>query len=451
MSMMDMLRELAYGRGLFDYFWGFVFNSFFIQLIIGELIFSGPLQKRSESLIKPILLAIACSILSSAIYVPVYAIGDLVILSIGYYLLNFVCSIVFLRIAFIDDMNMLFLTAVSGYMTQHISSQICQLALWGISPRDWLAADGSDITIYGIFTVSIIVITYLTVYYVFGKRSRKIAFNSAVRRPYILLSVAALFTILFLSAIRDEHSDESFSLMAVSRLFSLFLCFLLLYLRSYIVERSEMQTERELMNQMYEIRMQQFEQSKESIELINLKCHDLRHQIENWEKSGHVPDKEELTEIRDAIGIYDSVVKTGNDTLDTLLTEKSIFCEKHDIRLSTIVDGSKLDFMTVGDLCSLFGNAIENAIEAVAELPKEDRVISFQVREKNSMLVINVDNYYRGNVDVSGGLPKSTKGDDRYHGFGTRSIRRIARKYGGDSVISVDDMFHLTVMLPLNR
>ena len=187
MSMMDMLRELAYGRGLFDYFWGFVFNSFFIQLIIGELIFSGPLQKRSESLIKPILLAIACSILSSAIYVPVYAIGDLVILSIGYYLLNFVCSIVFLRIAFIDDMNMLFLTAVSGYMTQHISSQICQLALWGISPRDWLAADGSDITIYGIFTVSIIVITYLTVYYVFGKRSRKIAFNSAVRRPYILL------------------------------------------------------------------------------------------------------------------------------------------------------------------------------------------------------------------------------------------------------------------------
>jgi sensor histidine kinase regulating citrate/malate metabolism len=154
--------------------------------------------------------------------------------------------------------------------------------------------------------------------------------------------------------------------------------------------------------------------------------------------------------MKNLIGIYDSRIKTGNDTLDIILTERSLYCEKEGIRLSCIADGEKLGFMTTGDICSLFGNAVENAIEAVSKLDNpEDRIISFQVREKSGMLVITVDNYYSGTLRVENGLPKSTKGDDDNHGFGMKSIRLVAEKYGGEVSVTVDDMFHLSVIIPL--
>jgi sensor histidine kinase regulating citrate/malate metabolism len=177
----------------------------------------------------------------------------------------------------------------------------------------------------------------------------------------------------------------------------------------------------------------------------------MRHQIEVWEHQGGRADPQELQRMKELIGIYDSAVKTGNETLDTILTERSLYCEKHGIRLSCIVDGSKLRFLSDGDICALFGNALENAIEAVSKLERpEDRNISFQVRENRGMLVITVDNYYAGTLRFDGPLPQTTKENGGYHGYGLKSIRMVAEKYGGEVTITADDgMFHLSVLLPI--
>ena len=84
----------------------------------------------------------------------------------------------------------------------------------------------------------------------------------------------------------------------------------------------------------------QYEQKKETVELINVKCHDMRHQIDLLEKRGKGMDSQELDKMRELLNIYDSSVQTGNETLDILLTERSLYCEKYGIRLSCIVDGS---------------------------------------------------------------------------------------------------------------
>ena len=146
------------------------------------------------------------------------------------------------------------------------------------------------------------------------------------------------------------------------------------------------------------------------MELINVKCHDMRHQIDLLEKRGKGMDSQELDKMRELLNIYDSSVQTGNETLDILLTERSLYCEKYGIRLSCIVDGSKLDFMSVSDICSLFGNALENAIRAVEIIEDpEERIISLKVQEKNGMLLIRVDNSFRGNLVFDGDLPQTTK------------------------------------------
>lgn len=161
-------------------------------------------------------------------------------------------------------------------------------------------------------------------------------------------------------------------------------------------------------------------------------------------------DSQELDKMRELLNIYDSSVQTGNETLDILLTERSLYCEKYGIRLSCIVDGSKLDFMSVSDICSLFGNALENAIRAVEIIEDpEERIISLKVQEKNGMLLIRVDNSFRGNLVFDGDLPQTTKKKDGYHGYGLKSIQMVAKKYAGVMRIQTDEQFVLTVMIPI--
>lgn len=79
-------------------------------------------------------------------------------------------------------------------------------------------------------------------------------------------------------------------------------------------------------------------------------------------------DGRALDEISREVGVYDSVVKSGSDAPDTILTGKSLYCEKHGITLSCIADGRALDFVEPTDPHSFFGNALDNAIEVVERL-----------------------------------------------------------------------------------
>lgn len=106
--------------------------------------------------------------------------------------------------------------------------------------------------------------------------------------------------------------------------------------------------------------------------------------------------------------------------------------------------------MSVTDIGSLFGNALENAIQAVQKLDNpDDRIISLKVEEKGGMLLIRVENSYAETLEFDGELPKTTKEDNGYHGFGLKSIRMVAERYGGVMRIQAGEQFVLTVLIPM--
>ena len=160
--------------------------------------------------------------------------------------------------------------------------------------------------------------------------------------------------------------------------------------------------------------------SKENIELINIKCHDIKNQIAML--GSHVPE-DEIRDLEKAINIYDTALRTGNEALDVLLMEKFMLCENKNIRLDCMIWGEGLSFMKQSDIYSLFGNAIDNAIEAVDKLSDvEKRCISVKGRADKGMFVIHIENFYEGDISFDSGLPQTTKKDKRYHGFGMKSI-----------------------------
>ena len=155
--------------------------------------------------------------------------------------------------------------------------------------------------------------------------------------------------------------------------------------------------------------------------------------------------------MEDVISIYDSAVETGNKTIDIILTEKSLMCNKNHIKLTCIVDGGALSFMAEQDIYSLFGNAIDNAVEALSQVEDEEkRVVGIIAKRKGMFVSLQFYNYCSQTPQFSGGLPVTTKADKQYHGFGMKSIRMIAQKYGGEMDVSVENqVFNLRLLFPL--
>ncbi len=196
----------------------------------------------------------------------------------------------------------------------------------------------------------------------------------------------------------------------------------------------------------------QYELSRANIEAINLKCHDIKHQIRALGGDGQAIDERVLADMEREVEVYDSAVKSGNDALDTILTEKGLVCQRDGITLSCIADGAALGFMDAVDLYSLFGNALDNAIEAVERLDDpERRSVSVIVRRAGDMVSVHVENFFDGQVRFGDdGLPVTRKEDQANHGFGTRSMRLIVERYGGTISANVtDDVYHVNALIPL--
>ena len=151
------------------------------------------------------------------------------------------------------------------------------------------------------------------------------------------------------------------------------------------------------------------------------------------------------------IRAFEAQNKTGNEVLDTILTGKSLICQQKDITLTVAADGQALDFMDVMDLSALFGNAIDNAIEAVSLVKDpEQRLVLLTVARKKGFLGIRLKNRYETGPITEGALPETTKPDKRYHGYGLKSIRSTVEKYGGTlSINGTDGWFDLDILIPL--
>ena len=131
--------------------------------------------------------------------------------------------------------------------------------------------------------------------------------------------------------------------------------------------------------------------------------------------------------------------------------EKLLYCQEHKIKLTCVCDEEKLTHLDTLDIYSLFGNALDNAIESVICEPEESkRIISMRIGPRNEFLCIHIENYVRREVKLSGGLPVTSKADKSYHGFGVLSIKRIVEKYHGSMSIRSDgNLFRLDILIPL--
>jgi hypothetical protein len=211
------------------------------------------------------------------------------------------------------------------------------------------------------------------------------------------------------------------------------------------------ETQSMAMRNMLKMQYNNYQIGKESIEVVNQKYHDLKHQIAVLRAQSD-PDKRNayLDKMEEEIRTYEAQNKTGNQVLDIVLTTKALICQKENIQMSVVADGKLLNMMDEIDISTIFGNAIDNAIESVRKIEDTDkRLITVKVSSQNGFLHIIIGNCYEGEIKMVGGLPKTTKKNKEYHGFGVKGIKQTVLKYDGSTKIKAENgWFELRILIP---
>jgi len=339
--------------------------------------------------------------------------------------------------------------SIGAYATQHLAfktGSVLSILVSGADPDNFF----TGVFISSFIYITVVGIVLIISYFAFARRIRK---NEAVyiikNTQVLLLSLALIVFAIITQVVFDQYGEDmDMPMFLTFAVYGILCSVFTLSIQSGMFESGRMRQDIKVMEYILHQQKTQMESSKKNIELINIKCHDIKHQISLL---GDRLTSDEKNELERIVSVYDSSLKTGNEALDIVLTEKSLFCERNKIKLDCIADGKRLSFMRSSDIYSLFGNAIDNSIEAVQKIEDTDkRLISVRVKESMMMLSVHIINNYIGSLVYTEGFPVTTKSGGEYHGFGLKSIKMLVEKYSGNMTIRAEnDMFNLNILFPL--
>ncbi len=414
--------------------------SYMVQLIAACLIFVLPARKKDDFRIKTTVCA-AILLISSYVINSVYIEPDYGVLLFIYWAYYILACIIFAWVG------------LDGTLLEAVYCAICACAVQHVAFDFSLMYE-----IVGGTSAFVLVVLYMLCY---AAAYRFLAVRLTLNGEFVvnkksLLPIGTIIVLVWILSLMEVSGLPGFEAgmwqRIIYRIIDVLCCFYVLWVQVNQKENLGLQQELNGINNAWLQQKNQYEVTKKTIDTINRKCHDLKHQIRMLRDMTDEQQKEEyFDEIERAIMIYDTALQTGNKALDTVLMEKGLFCNNHGIQWSCMADGSRLDFMKLEDIYAIFGNALDNAITAVMGLDDPlKRVISARIINQKSLITIQVQNYYDGALNFEGGLPVTTKRNRRDHGYGMKSIRYTAEKYNGTITVQAKDgIFMLQILLPI--
>ena len=225
-------------------------------------------------------------------------------------------------------------------------------------------------------------------------------------------------------------------------------------LYAYQSRLAEMSAEKNIaaLNNMLKSQYEHYRNYQDSIDLINIKYHDLKHQLEGLRQEID-PEKRGkwLDSMEQELDAYQPEQQTGNRVLDGVIDGKMALMRKYRIKFTCVADGKLLEFIHVADLCAIFGNALDNAIEHVIGVSDpEQRVIHLRISSRKQFIFIEVNNYCMEPVKMKNGYPVTTKQDRKNHGFGLKSIDYTVKKYDGTLNFGREgNLFIVRILIPM--
>lgn len=330
--------------------------------------------------------------------------------------------------------------ASSGYIAQDLAGSVKMILklfpVTGAMAADDLGVLLVDLICYGGM--------YVLLFFAFRPFTRRRSENFDNKLKAVF-SFGVLCLCIGMARLTQDNPDRNFLAQLSECMYAMLCDVFVLILQFGVIERARLSHNVDEMRRLLRQQRAQYEAGKSSMELVNEKYHDLKALLRSFH--GQIPAAQ-MQKLEQGVQQYDVYVHTGNAALDVLLTERRALCASRGIQLTTLLHGADLAFMEELDLYTLFGNALDNAVEAVSQLPEgREKFIAMTEQRQGNMVSVHIENPFAGTLTFTDGLPNSSR-DPRYHGFGMRSMERIVQNYGGTLTAGQrDGMFSLDMLL----
>ena len=214
------------------------------------------------------------------------------------------------------------------------------------------------------------------------------------------------------------------------------------YLYDNVIDLFSERCEREVMESQNKAIQNQLEVVQQS--QLRIRC--LKHDMDNHllrlkdliEKEKYAEALEYLETVKSSTAADKKLIDSGNDLIDSMLNYKLARLHDNIEQKYDIVVPKDLSF-TEFDLNVIIGNLADNALEALEQLPADERKkLEISIRYKQGYLKVYFGNTFDGIMPEDG----SRKRDHENHGLGLKSVERIVHKYGGDMRAKVSDNWY---------
>lgn len=180
--------------------------------------------------------------------------------------------------------------------------------------------------------------------------------------------------------------------------------------------------------------------------------HDMKNHIicmRKLNQNGY--DNESYIESIDKnIKSYENTFYTGNVLLDIILGEKKQICDNKNIKFLSSINFTKCDFIDSEDICSIFSNILDNAIEACTKINGNNKFISAEGKIVEKFFILKVENSKVNKINIKNNNFVTDKNNKFSHGLGISNIKNSVEKYNGETVINyTDDKFTIKILIPL--
>ena len=242
----------------------------------------------------------------------------------------------------------------------------------------------------------------------------------------------------FTRPVGERYSSIGLMIITVLMLVSIGSLFFII---NMIIRQEKQRAEVELINKLMRASYQQYDRMEESHQRLRHVYHDLRNHLLCLK---YLPTIEEMqtyiSGLEEQVSEFETFRYTGNKALDIILSEKIHLCRVYGIDFDDQISINQLDFMSDVEICALFANSLDNAIEACQQMAQTDeKYIRMTCKVMNGFMVLKLINSKAHEIKTVGDRLQTTKVNPEEHGIGLSSIKYIVDKYGGELVIDYSE------------
>lgn len=268
-----------------------------------------------------------------------------------------------------------------------------------------------------------------------------------------ILPIGSIFvTIIFWIVTKNIVLTSMENTLIIISVSLLLLINIMIYIIYEQAERSNQKlVELELEQQKNDIDLQYLGLLEKKNETMNIMAHDYKNSLLTI---ADISDSNEIKEyINNMVGEiknYNQIAKTKNRILDVILSKYTDLCNNKNIKFETDIMTDNLSFINSYDISLLFNNILDNAVEA-ASISCEKYIHLEITNSLNSYHKIIVSNSCDLEPKTNKGKLITSKKNKDTHGFGTKSIKKVVSKYGGEmqwEYNSAINQFKLIILFP---